>query len=87
MIKITIEMWPKGLPDNKRLIGDIEIFNDGTGTKLEGNYGVRLMKTPEYAKSKGVWRKGFVKGFNRRRLGPYDLLYLALKACVGLRNK
>lgn len=34
-----------------------------------------------------VWRKGRVEGFPRKNRGGWDLLFLALRACVGDRNR
>lgn len=87
MLKITIELVPFGIKNASRKIGEIEIGNDGTSKDKDiGNYVVKLHKSPEYAKKPGIWKKGFVKNFPRKKLGPYDLLYRALKACVSNRN-
>jgi hypothetical protein len=87
MIRVTIELLPHGYESKKRTIGMVEIANDGSGTWEDGNYNVRLTKEPPVAKRQGTWKKGRVEGFPRLVLGPYDLLYRALRACVGSRNK
>lgn len=82
MLKVTIELWPHGDEERKRTLGTIDIWNDATGTHEVGNYTVRLSKELDQVKKKGgAWRKGKVTGFARLKKGPYDLLYLALKAC------
>lgn len=87
MIVVRIEMWPHGDERLKREIGAAMITNQGTGTRDAGNYTVRLMKSAEYARSPGVWKRGEVEGFPRLRLGPWDLLYRALHATVASRNR
>lgn len=87
MIVVRIELWPHGSEERKRELGTAYISNDLTGDALTGNYNVRLMKSPEYAARPGVWRRGRVEGFARKRLGPWDLLYLALAETVGQRNR
>lgn len=88
MLRVTIELVPFGLESRKSTIGVVEIANDGSGDTTTGNYEVTLSKEPPIAKKRGVWKKGEVKGFPRLKLGPYDLLYRALKSCgIDARNK
>lgn len=87
MIVIKVEMWPLGDESKAYEIGRGVIANDGTGTDERGNYDVRLLKSDVYAKRPGVWKKGRVEGFPRRVLGPWDLLFRALRACVADRNR
>ncbi|MFK4136849.1 hypothetical protein ACI2KR_31980 [Pseudomonas luteola] len=82
MIRITIEMIPKGV-GTPRHLGTINIANDGTGTPERGNYKVKLAK---FGKPEGTWMRGVVKNFCRKTKGPYDLLLQALIATVGDRN-
>lgn len=88
MIKVTVELIPKGV-GKPELLGIAHIFNDLSGDAETGNYGVILLKSPKYSKQPrvGVWKTGEVTGFPRQRLGPWDLLYRALKNTVGDRNK
>lgn len=85
MIRVTIEFIEHGVGTPEK-IGEIIIANDGTGDNDSGNYITKLMKTPNYGKGKGVWKRGRVRGFPRRVLGAYDLLYLVLKNAVEGRN-
>jgi hypothetical protein len=84
MIRVTIEMLPKGDESRKRHLGTVEIANDGTGSALRGNYKVRLSK---WGRPATDWMTGAVKDFARRSQGPYDLLLRALIATVGPRSK
>lgn len=87
MVRVTIELLPHGYEEGKTTLGVIEIANDGTGGADEGNYDVRLSKEPPIARRKGVWKTGKVLGFPRKKLGPYDLLFRALRDCVEDRNR
>jgi len=83
MIRITVELLPAGSEKLKRHLGTAEISNDGTGSHAVGNYDVRLSK---WGAPGTTWKRGKVMDFYRRRRGPWDLLYLALRAIVGSRN-
>lgn len=87
MLVVKIELWPKGDEGAAREVGRLHITNDGTGDLVVGNYRAELLKSAEYAKRPGVWRRGRVESFPRRRLGPYDLLFRALRSAVGDRNR
>ncbi len=82
MIRIIVELLPKGDESRKRHLGTAEIINDGTGTRTEGNYCVRLSK---WGLPNVTWRTGTVVGFPRLQLGPWDLLMCALMTVVGGR--
>ena len=94
MLRCTIELLPHGDETRKRVIGVVEIANDGTGTPTMGNYGVVLKKTPPFPCAlKAAWKRGMLKGedddaiaarvegHHRTQRGSYDLLYRALRAC------
>jgi hypothetical protein len=90
MLRVTIEMIPKGVGEPRHL-GTIEIANEGVTQTDDlfrqpsdfGTYKVRLSK---FGNPKGNWRTGVVKNFNRKNRGPYDLLMRALAGTVGDRN-
>jgi hypothetical protein len=89
VIVIRLELWPQGDESKKRLLGVAQIANVG-GTADLGDYDAIIFKSPEYATRPGVWRRGQVSGFHRRsrRVGPWELLWLALEACgVGERAR
>lgn len=75
MIKVTVELISAHGPQFNKVLGVGYISNDGTGTHGTGNYNARLGK-----------RRGRVEGFPRQRLGAWDLLYRALRAC-GLHER
>lgn len=89
MIRVKIELLPGGFDVNTQTIGEIIIDNDGSGTQSTGNYNVELLKSAKYSKSNAgkTYKKGTVKDFPRLKLGPYDLLYRALKNTIGFRNR
>lgn len=82
MLRIIIELLPHGNEEKATAIGAIGISNDGTGSNTSGNYNVVLMRRD----FKGIWKQTKITNFPRKRLGPYDLLYRALKECLGGRN-
>lgn len=84
MLRVTIEMIPQGDESRKRHLGTLEIANDGTGDHQSGNYTVRLAK---FGRPNHDWMRGVVRGFDRVRRGPYDLLLQCLVATVGGRNR
>lgn len=86
MIVCKVELWPKGDESKATRIGEIRIANDATGNSTVGNYTVKLMKSAPYTKNYGIFRESTVKRFPRMRLGPYDLLFRALRSCIGERN-
>ncbi len=83
MIRVTIELLPGGDVSRRRHLGTIEIANDGTGDEEKGNYAIRLSK---FGNPGQTWIHGVVKGFDRIRRGPYDLLLQCLDATVGRRR-
>lgn len=85
MVYVRVELWPKGNKEHAQLLGEGYITNIA-GTNECANYDVTLMKSPKYAKHPGVWKNGVVTRFPRLRLGPWDLLFRALRATVGARN-
>lgn len=84
MLRVTIEVVPKGDESRRRHLGTLEIANDGTGSSECGNYAVRLAK---FGQPQQSWIRGAVRGFDRIRRGPYDLLLQCLVATVGHRNQ
>lgn len=81
MIRVTLELIPGGIGKPEHL-GTAYIANEGTGTKTMGSYSIILQD-----KAKRIWRTGWVDNFPRKRLLAWDLLYRALRQCVGERNE
>lgn len=82
MLRVTIELVPRGVESRKQTLAVGEIINDATGAPTVGNYEVRL-----YDAAGRRWRHGVFQGFPRRRLLAWDLLYRRLRQFVGSRNE
>lgn len=83
MIKVTMELIPLGVGPSEHL-GTATITNIGTGTKTKGNYVVRLSRKGQ---PESEWKSGHVNNFNRKEQLGWDLLLLALEACIGDRRR
>jgi hypothetical protein len=83
MIHVEISLWPGGDKEKASHLGTILIANDESGTLNSGNYVAVLSQAKKPAT---MWKTSIVKGFPRKRLGAYDLLYRILKDVVGERN-
>lgn len=79
---IRAELWKKGDPTNKTLLGVAYIKNSG-GSGTVGEY---LYQITKIGSEQTNWKTGTIKGFPRKRFGVWDLLYRALKEIVGDRN-
>lgn len=80
MIRVTIEMLPRGNEARKYTLGTLTIHNDG-GTATQGEY-----EAVAYGKRGQRWRTARVGGFPRKRLLAFDLLYRVLREMCGGRN-
>lgn len=38
MLVVKLELWPFGREDQKETLGEIKVWNDGTGSTTRGNY-------------------------------------------------
>lgn len=76
MIRVTIELLPHGKQEGKRVLGVLDIANDGSGTDEIGNYDGELHA--EYTQP-GEPRKGRVLSFNRKRQSAWTLVGMFLK--------
>jgi len=75
MLRVTIELWPHGLEQEKTILGSGTIANNLSGTATKGNYNITL-------KTKGenrIYKECKVEGFPRKNKTAWELLYLALK--------
>ena len=75
MIRVTIELLPRGDESRKRTLGVLNIANDGTGTKQVGNYQGTLHA--EYTAPNG--QNGKVLNFNRQSQSVWSLVGAFLK--------
>lgn len=69
MIKITVEMFKFGNPENKKLIAKAFIMNDGTGIRGKGNYTANL-----FLKKNEIWKSIKVMDFPRQSYNVWKLL-------------
>jgi hypothetical protein len=76
VIYIRVEMWRHGDPNHRRLLGELEIANDGTGEHARGNYRYILFGKTRSA----IMAQGDVTGFPRKRLHVWDLIARCLTA-------
>jgi hypothetical protein len=81
MIVVTVELWKKGDPERREVLGVARISNDASGSKARGNYDAVFM-----GKRNRVISTGRVFGFPRARLLAWDLVFRALRACFESRN-
>ena len=76
MIKVTVELWPFGMQEHKKLLAEMDIYNDATGDVHSGNYGVRTYRKG----TKSVTRRGYVTGYKRKREHVWKLVRKALES-------
>lgn len=82
MIRVRVELISARTGETT-LLGQAIIANTGKGSETRGKYLYRLSKR---RRQRDLWREGFIDDFPRKRLGPWDLLYRALRDAVGDRN-
>lgn len=75
MIRVTVELIPHGDESKARMLGVMEIANDGTGDLDIGHYDGTLHA--EYTGKTG--RTGRVREFNRRHQSVWSLVGAFLK--------
>lgn len=73
MIKVIVELWPRGDESKKKTLGTLSIANDGTGDSNIGNYQGVLVS--EYTNG----RKGRVFNFKRQEQSVWSLIGAFLK--------
>jgi len=83
MLLITVELI-SARTGQRSTLGFAEIYNDATGDEGTGNYVCKLYK---WGAGRRVWKAGSVSMFPRLKLGPWDLMYRALRDIVGSRNR
>jgi len=75
MIRITVEILPRGCESEARHVGTIKISNDGSGTPELGNYIYRISKLGD---TNTFVKRGEIKGFPRKRKNLWKLIQLVL---------
>jgi hypothetical protein len=76
MLKVTVELWPKGKEWGKKILGTAVIVNDGTGDDFVGNYNAVVSGADNYP----VWVR--VENFNRAVCTAWELLSRVLDEYV-----
>lgn len=88
MLRITVELLAGGDLSRRRVLGVATIANDGRESRstggARGSYCVTLSKWEP--KADQVWKRGRVEGFDRKRFGPWDLLFLAVLSALGTKR-
>ena len=93
MLKVIVEMWPKGREKGKFVHSKAIIHNDMQETmETGGTYGTYagyFMQRGLYEFSPHkVWKTGRIKGIHRQKQGVWDILFCLLyKAGLWERNK
>lgn len=72
MLRVTVQLIPRGDETKTRTLATLEIANDGTGDENTGNYRGRLLA--EYGR-----RDGVVRGFRRKTQSVWTLVGTFLK--------
>lgn len=86
MIRVTVELIPKGIGEPEHL-GTALFTNDARlTTQTKGNFGAYDVSLSKWKRPTAIWRRGRVPKFNRVTRGPWDLLLLGLLNTVGSRN-
>ena len=99
MIRVTVELVSAVSRERDRVLGVMEIGNEGPATGNETRYCRYVVRLSKWApKLDEIWRRSLfalppgetieaqVASFDREQRGPWDLLYRALQAAVGDRN-
>ena len=73
MLRIVIDLIPLGFGEPLE-IGNMEVWNDATGSKTIGNYGFRIFKK----NSNVVIKSGHVSRYKRKAWSVWYLIYLCL---------
>ncbi len=82
MVRITIEIVPYGSLENKRILGSVDIINDGTGTKTIGNYSVTAING-----NGKVFRKCKIEGYRRKADSIWKLMKMVFDIIVDYKGK
>lgn len=91
MLKVIIEMWPKGSEANKFVHSTAIMYNDGKESfNTNGEYGSYrgvFMQSHQFNPNR-AWKTSQVKRIHRRKRGVWDILFCLLyKAGMWDRNK
>jgi hypothetical protein len=81
VIRVIVELHPHGDASRRRVIGEMKVWNDGSGEQTIGNYKFAFWRRSKDTKNrKGKVHQGEVKGFPRLRKNVFELIQLCLSA-------
>lgn len=91
MIKVTIEILPKGCESEKFTHSVAYIWNTGAMSRqtggIFGDYRAEFMQSHHFNPKK-VWKKSYIKGVHRKNRGVWDIIFCLLyRAGLFKRNK
>ena len=91
MLKVIIEMWPKGQKEGKFVHSKAIIYNNVQETmETGGTYGTYegyFTQSYKFNPHK-IWKTGRIEGIHRQNRGVWDILFCLLyKAGLWERNK
>lgn len=82
MIVVSIELWPNGFPEHKKLLGRMVIVNDMKTSSKDSSLGsYRALATRSNLKRE--WRNTYVHNFKRKRYSVWHLLTGVLNMMIG----
>jgi hypothetical protein len=91
VIKVTVELWPFGSEREKVQLGEMFIWNDGTGTGTRGNYkfwygggknGLNELRSVQLGDNPP---KGVLKNFPRKSYTVFELIKRCLNEVKKVR--
>ncbi len=86
MIKVIVELHPFGSEADKRVLGEMIVWNDGTGSPSRGNYkfwfgrGANTLAEQRKVRKGDVPPKGEVRDFPRKSYSVFELLKRCLNS-------
>jgi len=80
MIRVTVELVPFGIEDQKITLTQATVWNDLSGTEKSGNYGYQLMTcSRKKDQPRHVYKSGSIEGFPRLQKSVWWLLWYVMK--------
>lgn len=88
MLRVRIELIPGGDEAASRLMGELEICNDGTGSEFTGNYDVVLKEyfVSATGESTAFQTKAIIEGIERDIARPVQLVGLAISVLAPVKR-
>lgn len=77
MLRVIIEIWPRGSYEHKRTLAVMDIANDGSGSEARGNYVYRVYKrgtADGFPSRMPISRSGRITNYPRKSYPVWVLL-------------